>query len=72
LGFLSFYKKNQCELCHNSFHKQEHLIKHVKEEHHKPILKCQNCGMQFLHEKERLHHMQDEKKKKIDLRRHKL
>jgi uncharacterized C2H2 Zn-finger protein len=46
-------------------------MKHAKEEHHKPILKCPNCGMQFLYEKDRYHHIQEEKKKKIDLRRHK-
>lgn len=59
------------EICHRAFDKREHLIKHAKEEHHKPILKCPNCNMQFLYERDRLHHIQEEKKKKIDLRRHK-
>jgi uncharacterized Zn finger protein len=70
MGFSLFRRKNHCEICHSTFDKQENLIKHSKEEHHRPILKCQNCGAQFLHEKERLHHMQEEKKKKIDFRRH--
>jgi hypothetical protein len=34
-------------------------------------IKCPNCGMQFFHEKDRLHHVQEEKKKKTDIRRHK-
>jgi hypothetical protein len=29
------------------------------------------CGKQFLHEKERLHHVKEEKEKKLDARRHK-
>ena len=70
MGFSLFHRKNRCEICHNSFDKHEDLIKHSKDEHRKPILKCQNCGAQFLHEKDRLHHMQEEKKKKIDFRRH--
>jgi hypothetical protein len=52
------------------FDKQEELIKHATEVHHRPAIKCHNCGMQFLHEKDRLHHIQEEKKKKIDVRRH--
>ena len=70
MGFLLFHRKNRCEICHRAFDKREHLIKHAKEEHHKPILKCPNCNMQFLYERDRLHHIQEEKKKKIDLRRH--
>lgn len=71
MGFLLFHKKNHCEICHRAFDKREQLMNHTKEEHHKPILKCSNCGMQFLYEKDRFHHIQEEKKKKIDLRRHK-
>lgn len=70
MDFLLFHKKNRCEICHGTFDNQEQLIKHSKNEHHTPILKCQNCGALFLHEKDRLHHIQDEKKKKIDFRRH--
>jgi hypothetical protein len=70
MGFLIFHKKNHCEICHQVFSKNEHLINHMKEIHHKPILKCYNCGKEFLHEKDRLHHIQEEKKKKIDFRRH--
>lgn len=70
MGFLFYPKKNHCELCHQVFGKEEELFKHAKEEHHKPVIKCHNCGMQFLHEKDRLHHIQEEKKKKVDIRRH--
>ena len=47
MGFLPFHKKNHCEICHQAFDKREQLLKHAKEEHHKPILKCPNCGMQL-------------------------
>jgi uncharacterized protein with PIN domain len=70
MGFLLFHKKNRCEICHDTFEKYEQLVGHSREKHHRSILKCQNCGMQFLHEKDRLHHMQEEKKRKIDFRRH--
>ena len=69
-GFLLYHKKSHCELCSSVFDKQEELIKHATEVHHRPAIKCHNCGMQFLHEKDRLHHIQEEKKKKIDVRRH--
>jgi tRNA U54 and U55 pseudouridine synthase Pus10 len=70
LGFLLYPKKSHCEICHQAFDKEEELFKHAKEEHHKAVIKCHNCGMQFLHEKDRLHHIQEEKKKKVDIRRH--
>ena len=70
MGFLLYHKKSHCELCSSVFDKQEELIKHATEVHHRPAIKCHNCGMQFLHEKDRLHHIQQEKKKKIDVRRH--
>jgi uncharacterized C2H2 Zn-finger protein len=70
MGFLLFRKKNRCEICQEIFDKHEQLMRHSKEVHHRPILKCQNCGAQFIHEKDRLHHIQEEKKKKVDFRRH--
>lgn len=44
MGFLLFRKKNRCDICQDLFDKHEQLIKHSKEVHHRPILKCQNCG----------------------------
>jgi hypothetical protein len=47
------------------------LLKHAKEIHKHIVRKCNKCGKQFLNEKERLHHMKEEKQKEIDHRRHK-
>ena len=35
------------------------------------IVECSYCGKQFLHEKDRLHHVREENEKKVDARRHK-
>jgi len=29
---------------------------HVRHKHHKTIVKCQKCGRELIHEKDRLHH----------------
>ena len=70
MGFLLFHKKNRCEICHDTFDKYEQLVGHSRENNHRCILKCQNCGMKFLYEKDGLHHMQEENRRKIDFRRH--
>lgn len=44
--------------------------KHARKVHHQSIIKGHNCGMDFLHEEDRLHHVQQEKEKKADIRRH--
>ena len=64
--WVSYYiiRKIIVKYCHQAFDKEEELFKHAKEEHHKPVIKCHNCGMQFLHEKDRLHHIQEEKRRK--------
>ncbi len=49
MGFLLFRKKNRCDIYQDLFDKHEQLIKHSKEVHHRPILKCLNCGTWFLH-----------------------
>jgi hypothetical protein len=70
LKFL-FQKKNICTSCNEKFRTSEGLLKHAKEIHKQIIRKCNNCGKQFLNEKERLHHMKEEKQREIDYRRHK-
>jgi hypothetical protein len=54
-------EKNHCKLCKERFDKQEELVQHAKKVHHQPITKCRNCGMEFLHEEDRLHHVKQEK-----------
>lgn len=66
MDFLLYCKKNHCDVCHQVFDRHDDLLKHAKEDHHKPIIKCHNCKMESLHEKDRLHHVQEEEKKKID------
>lgn len=46
------------------------LVAHVKSKHHGPLLRCHTCGEEFVRESERYHHMQEEKAKKLDSRRH--
>jgi len=70
LKFL-LQKKNNCRNCKEKFRTSEELFKHAKDIHKQIIRKCNNCGKQFLNEKDRLHHMKEEKQREIDYRRHK-
>jgi hypothetical protein len=63
-------EKKQCEHCREKYNKADDLIQHMKNVHHQSVLKCHNCGMEFLHEKERLHHVREENERKADARRH--
>ncbi len=63
-------EKKQCEHCREKYNKVDDLIQHMKSVHHQSVLKCHNCGMEFLHEKERLHHVREENERKADARRH--
>ena len=63
-------ERKQCEHCHEKFNKLDNLIEHLKNVHHQSIPKCHNCGKEFLHEKDRLHHVREENEKKADARRH--
>lgn len=64
-------EKTECDECHARFGNYDELVAHAKEAHKLHTIKCNNCGKQFLHEKDRLHHVKEEKEKKIDARRHK-
>jgi uncharacterized Zn finger protein len=63
--------KNICEQCGEKFEEYDELIAHAIHVHHHPIVKCHECGKQFIHEKDRLHHVREEHEKKIDRRTHK-
>ncbi len=39
--------------------------------HHQPIVKCNECGREFIHEKDRLHHVREEHEQKTDGIEHK-
>ncbi len=69
MGFLQ-RQKNRCKLCDHKFSKHEELVQHAKKVHGQSLAKCRECGMEFLHEEDRLHHVKQEKERKIDRRRH--
>jgi DNA-directed RNA polymerase subunit RPC12/RpoP len=60
-----------CEIDDLKFKTHEELILHMKQIHHHQILKCRECGKEFIHEKDRLHHVREDHEKKIDYRKHK-
>jgi len=59
-----------CEYDHEKFQDYEELIAHTKHIHH-PVVKCRECGKEFIHEKDRLHHVREEHEQKLDYRTHK-
>lgn len=63
MDFAKYFhtKKYHCEQCQEKFDSQDKLNQHAKEVHKKTLSKCPNCGKTFLHEKDRLHHMREEK-----------
>lgn len=66
-----FHKKNSCEIDGEKFESEDDLMNHYHVVHHKLILKCHKCGRQFIHEKDRLHHVREEHEKEMDARVHK-
>ncbi|MEW5839796.1 hypothetical protein [Nitrososphaera sp.] len=63
--------KHECEDCHAHFGSYDELVRHAQEAHRRHALKCAECGRLFLHEKDRLHHVKEERERKVDARRHK-
>jgi len=63
-------ERKRCEHCHEKFNKVDDLIEHMKNVHRQSVLKCHKCGKEFLHEKDRLHHVRKENERKADARRH--
>jgi predicted amidophosphoribosyltransferase len=70
LGKLLNPKKQVCDGCHEKFHHYADLVTHVKLKHHGPVTRCPSCGEEFVRESDRYHHLQEEKAKKLDSRRH--
>ena len=64
-------KKHACEKDDEKFDTYQELVEHARDVHHSFILKCNKCGKQFLHEKDRLHHVREEHEKEMDARVHK-
>ena len=62
-------KEFDCEDCDEKFNKHDDFIHHERNSHHRTIIKC-DCGLEFLHEKDRLHHHREEHKKELDSRSH--
>jgi Fe2+ or Zn2+ uptake regulation protein len=60
-----------CEFDHEKFKTYADLVSHYRHVHHHAIVKCRDCGKEFIHEKDRLHHVREEHEKKIDYREHK-
>ena len=66
-----FNKKYTCEEDGEKFDTYADLIEHTRKIHNHQILKCHKCEKQFLHEKDRLHHVREEHAKEMDARVHK-
>lgn len=66
-----FHKKYSCEIDGEKFASEDELMEHYRTIHHRLILKCHKCGKQFIHEKDRLHHVREEHEKEMDARVHK-
>src|SRR6478735_2977096 len=47
------------------------LFHHMRQIHHHHIIKCRECGKEFIHEKDRLHHVREQHEKEADYRKHK-
>lgn len=76
LSDILFGRKNNdnnniCDQCGQKFEKYDELIAHARHVHHETIVKCHDCGKQFIHEKDRLHHVREEHERKMDHRTHK-
>jgi len=65
------HKKFVCEQDKEKFETYQELIDHSRHVHHITILKCNGCGKEFIHEKDRLHHVREEHEKELDRREHK-
>jgi len=64
-------EKTDCDDCRAKFASYDKLVQHARDVHKLHSIKCNACGKYFLHEKDRLHHVKEEKEKKLDARRHK-
>ena len=44
---------NVCDQCSQKFEKYDELIAHARHDHHETIVKCHDCGIEFIHEKDK-------------------
>ncbi|MBI5146802.1 MAG: hypothetical protein HZA84_06235 [Thaumarchaeota archaeon] len=67
---MKFFGRNDntCDKCKQKFKTHEELIRHARHDHHHVIPKCAECGKEFIHEKDRLHHAKEERQKKLSKR----
>jgi len=70
---MGFFHRSKflCEIDQLKFNTHEELISHMRQIHHYPIVKCHDCRKEFIHEKDRLHHVREEHERKVDYRKHK-
>jgi DNA-directed RNA polymerase subunit RPC12/RpoP len=66
-----FGKKFACDQCKMKFSKDVELVEHARQVHHRHVTKCADCGKEFIHEEDRLHHSRKEHEKKMERRRQK-
>ena len=68
---MKFFKntKNNCTQYDEKFSNHEDLVIHVRKVHHHTIVKCSECGQEFIHEKHRLAHFRKEHKEKKERNR---
>jgi uncharacterized protein with PIN domain len=71
LGNFLNPKRQVCGVCNEKFRDYNDLIVHMKSRHRGHMLRCPNCGEEFVRESDRYHHIQEEKARKLDSRRHK-
>ncbi len=67
---MGLFSRHECEECHVRFKEYDELVEHARDAHKRHVVKCSSCGKLFLHEKDRLRHVKEEKERKIDERRH--
>ncbi len=67
---MGLFSRHECEECHARFKEYDQLVEHARDAHKRHVVKCSSCGKLFLHEKDRLRHVKEEKERKIDERRH--
>ena len=70
---MKFFNREKflCSIDQVEFKTYEDLISHMRQIHHQPIVKCHDCRKEFIHEKDRLHHVREEHEEKLDSREHK-
>ena len=64
---LLHHNKFVCEYDNEKFKTYDDLIAHTRHVHHHPIVKCRECGKEFIHEKDRLHHVREEHAKEVTI-----